>query len=383
MCKAAAAALSAVLLACGSPTASGPPQPQPPPATPAELSSYYGSYSAQAGDVVVIARLGWFFDMQTSDYRTIYDERPPDEFSIGCEFHKAIPKCADLRFTSGTLVVTDASRKTTVRQRIHQRQTDVMIPAAGALLAGTITEAVEAPPRAGIVIVHGAERGERYFYDIWVGIYTTLGLDVLTYDKRGSGASSGLYPGEFPTEEALNIYADDATAALGSLAARPGMAGGKVGFHGGSQGGWTVPLAISRHHGASFAVLVSAPATTVDQTDLWAGFTGGGQSTPSQSDDQMLAAVRATHSGYDPAPALQSLSVPTLWVLGTNDRTVPTSVCVDILSGFNKPNFQVQRVPTGHALLVNRTGLLADDDRSPGLAPQLVPTMRAWFKALS
>lgn len=383
MRHAIAAGLCAVLIACGAPAPSQPARGQPAPASVDQLSAYYGSYSTKAGDIVVIARLGWFFDLKTSDYRTIYDERPPDEFSIGCQFRKPIPKCADLRFTAGALEITDRSRKTTVRQRIHQKHTDVMIPAGSAQLAGTITESGGAAPRAGVVIVHGAEPGERYFYDIWVGLYTSLGLDALTYDKRGIGSSTGRYPGEYPTEAALKIYADDAFAALGFLAAWPGLVGRAVGFHGGSQGGWTVPLAISRHSGASFAVLVSAPATTVDQTDLWAGFSGGGASMPSESEDQMLAAVRATRSGYDPTPALQSLSVPTLWVLGTNDRTVPTPVCLEILSALSKANFQVEQVPAGHALLVNRTGLLADDDDSRGLAPQLVPTIRAWLKALA
>ena len=93
----------------------------------------------------------------------------------------------------------------------------------------------------------------------------------------------------------------------------------------------------------------------------------------------MLAAVRATHTGYDPMPALRALSVPTLWVLGANDRTVPTKVCVEILAAMNKPNFKVQLVPTGHGMLVNPTGLLSDDNTSVGLAPQLVPTIRMWL----
>ncbi len=130
-------------------------------------------------------------------------------------------------------------------------------------------------------------------------------------------------------------------------------------------------------------MLVSAPATTVDQTDLWAAYSGGGESRPTQNEADMLTAVRATHTGYDPMPALQALSVPTLLVLGTNDRTVPTAVCVEILSAMNKPNFKVQLVPTGRAMLVNPTGLLADDDRSVGLAPQLVPAIRAWLASVA
>ena len=35
--------------------------------------------------------------------------------------------------------------------------------------------------------------------------------------------------------------------------------------------------------------------------------------------------------GYDPAPALRGLRVPTLWLLGGQDRLVPTRNCVKIL----------------------------------------------------
>jgi len=247
------------------------------------------------------------------------------------------------------------------------------------VLAATITMPSGVGPHPGLVVVHGAERGERYLYDVWVGMYASLGLAVLTYDKRGVGGSTGTYPGEYPTNESLAVYARDADAALGFLARWPGVDPKRVGFHGGSQGGWTVPLAMLQHPQASFAILASAPATTVDATDLWAGYTSGGDSAASESPGQMLAAVRATHSGYDPAPALRAMSAPALWLLGSNDLTVPTAVCVEILSSMQKPNFTVQLLPTGHGLLVNPTGMLADDARSPGLPPDLVSTIRAWM----
>ncbi len=66
-----------------------------------------------------------------------------------------------------------------------------------------------------------------------------------------------------------------------------------------------------------------------------------------------------------------------------NDRTVPTTVCVEILTAMDKPNFTIHLLPTGHGLLVNPTGLLADDNRSPGLAADLVPTLRSWLAAHS
>jgi hypothetical protein len=60
---------------------------------------------------------------------------------------------------------------------------------------------------------------------------------------------------------------------------------------------------------------------------------------------------------------------------------VPTLICADILAAMHKTNFTVQMLPTGHGLLVNKTGLLADDDVSPGLAPELVPAIKAWLQA--
>lgn len=378
----AALLLIACLASCSSTgNATAPPSPILPPAAGVDaLLPYFGSYRTNDGDVLVIARMGWFFDVRDATYRTIYSTPSPNHFAIGFEFLRPLPKFADLTFDTDRLTVTlSTQRRTAIR--LNYKQTEVRIPANGAQLAGTITEPMGAGPHPAIVIIHGSEPGQRFFYDIWVGVYAGMGLAVLTYDKRGNGDSTGRYPGEFPTDAALMIYADDANAALGFLEHWPGIDPKRVGFHGGSQGGWTAPLAIMRNPLASFAVLVSAPATTVDQTDLWAGFSGGGQVMPSQSLAEMQTAVRASHSGYDPAPALRALGVPTIWLLGTNDRTVPTAICVEILSAMNKANFTVQLLPTGHGLLVNPTGLSADDERSPGLAPDLVPTLRAWVQS--
>lgn len=344
------------------------------------MSAYYGSYRTDDGDTVVVARLGWFFDMRDGAYRTIYSTDSPNRFTIGFSFLEPTPTFAVLRFSPGALSIAERSLNRAAR-RIDYRQTDVGIPAPGALLAGTITEPSGPGPHPGIVVVHGAEPGERYFYDVWVGIYAGLGLAVMTYDKRGVGASGGSYPGEIPTAAALATYADDAAAALAYLARWPGVDPERVGFHGGSQGGWTVPLAIQRHPGAAFDVLASASATTVDQTDTWAGLTGGGAEKPAEPDAKMLAEVRGIHSGYDPLGALAALTIPTLWLLGTYDRTVPTTICLEILTALAKPNFTVETLPTGHGLLVNPTGLLADDARSTGLAPELVPDITRWVAA--
>ena len=175
-----AAALAATcLLSCSSGTSVARPSPTAPPgeASNQSLLAYYGSYRTGDGDTLVIARLGWFFDMGDGTYRTIFTTHEATHFTIGRTFKEPLPKFADLVFGQGTLTISEGSRSR-VGLRLRYRQTDVKIAAAGAELAGTITEPLGNEPHPGIVIVHGAERGERYFYDVWVGIYTSMGLAV-------------------------------------------------------------------------------------------------------------------------------------------------------------------------------------------------------------
>lgn len=267
------------LAACSSQTPAGTPAPTPTKALPRAFDQFYGSYRTDAGDVLVVTRPGWFADLGDSTYRTLYAYGSSGHLSIGPGFETPTPTVAKLDFAPGRLLVTRAGTTTRAR-RLQLKTSDVTIPAAGATLAGTITEPLGAGTHPGIVIVHGSEPGQRFYYDFWVGLYTSLGLTVLTYDKRGNGASTGRYPGEYPSEEALTTYADDASAALALLKGWAGIDPSRVGFHGGSQGGWTVPLAIARHGQSAFAILVSAPAVTVGQQGVWSDFSGGGTRLP-------------------------------------------------------------------------------------------------------
>src|SRR5258706_10031689 len=237
----------------------------PAPATIGSLLPYFGSYRTGDGDIVVIARMGWYLDLGDSAYRTIYATRSPKRFTIGPLFMQPLPVFADLVFDTDALTITDPKHKR-VALRIAYRQTDVTIPAHGAQLAGTITEPEGAAPHPGIVIVHGAETGERYFYDVWVGVYAGLGLDVLTYDKPGRGSSTRRYPGEFPSVDALAVYADDARASLGFLASWPGVDPARVGFHGGRPGGPSRPPAPPQRAAGGVPGAVSASAAARDHT---------------------------------------------------------------------------------------------------------------------
>jgi len=250
------------------------------------------------------------------------------------------------------------------------------------VLAGTITEPLTPAPHPGIVIVHGSEPGQRIDYGVWVGFYASLGLSVLAYDKRGNGASTGTYPGEFPSDSNLAIYAEDAATVLRFLAVWPGTDPKRVGFHGGSQGGWTVPLAIARHQApAAFAILVSGPAVSVDQQGVWADFSASSRILPSASPEAMDAAVRATTtSGYVPATVLATLRQPMLWANGAVDRQVPTTVNAEILRSLHHSNWDIEILPgVDHGLFENPSGLEPDEAKATKLASGFWDLIAAWL----
>src|SRR5260370_6604137 len=186
-----------VAAACAQSTSVEPATPTPVAAELTALAPFFGSYATGDGRVFVIARHGWFFDIRDATYRTIYPGATRNRFTIGPAFEVPLPTFANLRF-DGTMLTLATPHATVTAHRLAYKQTDVMISANGAMLAGNITEPLGPGPHPGIVIVPGAGPGARYFYDVWVGIYARLGLDVLTYDKRGIGPSTGRYPDQFP-----------------------------------------------------------------------------------------------------------------------------------------------------------------------------------------
>lgn len=91
-----------------------------------------------------------------------------------------------------------------------------------------------------VVLVHGAERSSALDWDFMQRQLPAEGVAAFVYDKRGTGASDGRYTQDY------DVLADDAVAAVGEARRLGGARIGRVGFRGGSQGGWVAPLAATR-----------------------------------------------------------------------------------------------------------------------------------------
>jgi len=107
-----------------------------------------------------------------------------------------------------------------------------------------------------VVVTHSASHGhhDNYIYNHLEEHLTNIGIGVFTYDRRGSGESTG----DFNTAS-LETLAKDALNAIKKLKTRSDIDKEKIGLFGISQGGWISPLAFSiDSKDISFMILVSS-----------------------------------------------------------------------------------------------------------------------------
>jgi pimeloyl-ACP methyl ester carboxylesterase len=287
--------------------------------------------------------------------------------------------------TSGNgAIVTDATGfkwNGTHYTRLALRQREVRVGVDAATLS--------LPPGAGpfpaVAMVHGSGPRTRDEFDIFSSYLELNGFAVIADDKRGVGQSRGTYPGDLGRPGTVDLLARDAQAEVSFLAKLPQVDPKRVGLFGDSQAGWISPLAASRARGVHWMISNSGPTATVGETDYWGSLAGESESPPSGTRAQMLAEVlKAGPSGFDPLPSLRKLAIPALWMFGSDDRNVPTELCVQRLEGL-KPghDFSWVVLPTAHTPLVLPTGLLSSLPQSPGFDPGFFPAVGAWLRSHS
>jgi pimeloyl-ACP methyl ester carboxylesterase len=205
----------------------------------------------------------------------------------------------------------------------------------GATLAGTLALPTGPGPHPAAVWVHGSGEASRLTYSgtPLVQALVQAGVAVLSYDKRGVGASQGkCCPGD---SGHFNLLAADAAGALQALATRRDIDPERLGFIGASQAGWVVPLAVVRaDRPVRFTVLADAPVVSHGQEQLYSRLTGEEGDHPSGLPNHtVLRRVRqAGPSGFQPLPFLQGMTGAGLWLYGGHDRSQPTALDLEVLA---------------------------------------------------
>jgi pimeloyl-ACP methyl ester carboxylesterase len=250
----------------------------------------------------------------------------------------------------------------------------------GNALAGRLVMPLGAGKVPVVVLVHGSEQDSALDTFYLQRLLPAYGVGAFVYDKRGTGRSAGTYTQDF------SLLADDAVAAMGEARRLAGSRLARIGYQGGSQGGWVAPLAANRAR-VDFVIVCFGLAVSVIDEDqqeveiemrekghtpaeiaqamevaraaelvIASGFTQGFaeldavrakyRSAPWYKDlhgnytylllpysetqlrelgSRELSWTRSTPFYYDPTPALRVNKVPQLWIVGGEDYEAPSA----------------------------------------------------------
>ena len=252
-------------------------------------------------------------------------------------------------------------------------------------LAGKLLRPQGPGPFPAVVLVHGSIRGTRDSADLWGAFFASQGLAVLSYDKRGVGESTGKYV-RSADEENLQALAGDALAGVAWLRMRVDVDGRRIGLLGGSQAGWTIPLAASESSDVAFAAIQSGPAMSVGRQRAFSTLTQNGARVPPPTDAEMRAVLDGLpDGGFDPKPAIRALQIPVIWQLGGVDKRVHTAESVANLNAITAGgghDFTVRVYPAGaHSLRATRHGLSSEELLATGFVSGVFADLAAWLGA--
>ncbi|MDB5433289.1 MAG: uncharacterized protein JWP35_4405 [Caulobacter sp.] len=144
-------------------------------------------------------------------------------------------------------------------RRIALPTVETTFVSRGARLTGRLV----LPPGAGrvpiVVLLQGSEHTSARDFDALQRLLPAMGVGAFVYDKRGTGASQGVYTQDF------SLLADDAIAALAQARRLAGPRTGRIGFQGPSQGGWIAPIAATRSNPDFIIVSFGLAISVIDE----------------------------------------------------------------------------------------------------------------------
>lgn len=358
----------------------------------AELERRCGLYRTPAGATFSIERSGEvlrYTHFESGERRTLTVGRH-GEMLAGPAFLRLYPVESTFRWEGDTVVVSnrDGGSMEGTRLRTVQRTT-ARVDVGDVELAVNLYECEGGGPRPGIVLVPGSgDHSYRNAYGFWPDYLAHLGFRVLTYDKRGTGASEGELSSAIRGRTGPELWgrlAADARACVEYLRQLPDVDAERVGMLGFSQAGWVMPYA-AREPGVAFTIAVNGAATTVMQELAFSELAGESRKLrrllPLDEAYAELAELEVTDYTYERDIARQE--TPGLWLYGMLDRVVPSRASADLIEAIadgTELDFTVARFPRGnHELFEAEFGHLAEGTTLARMVPGLFDVVEGWLR---
>ena len=282
--------------------------------------------------------------------------------------------------------------------------------------------------RAAVILIHGNEEQTRDMGYL-IPLFVLNGINVVSYDQRGTGESTGQWRTDGPAQRAVDVDAIYDAAAKESRVDPK-----RIGLWAFSNGGWTAPL-VATARPIAFMLLVGAPAESVTdnicfevhERVLHAGFdeqsaaaaartvhayldAALGSGSWEQAERLYTAAaaqkwfaqtglrpgaqfplaaervelIRRTTS-FDPAAVLTQVTAPTLALFGALDHSVDAAHAAPALqAAFSKAGMRDSTVrvypKAGHSLVVSDTGYEDQPSLPTRLVPDYAKTVLDWLR---
>jgi pimeloyl-ACP methyl ester carboxylesterase len=207
-------------------------------------------------------------------------------------------------------------------------------------------------PAPAVVFGHGSGRANKTSCRFLADPLLERGFATLCFDKRGVGESSGVYAnvGTQNSETMFPLLASDMAAGVRFLRGNPDIDPARIGLAGNSQAGWIIPIAAAQADPA-FMILVVGPTVSVGEEIFYSNIVEFSSAPIAEALERLR--TYSGPRGFDPVPTLQALAVPGLWLLGGEDRSIPTPHTVAILDRLKAAGrpFEYAVVPgAGHNL---------------------------------
>lgn len=240
------------------------------PLTDREWRAIAGTYRAEDGRLLSIAAFSEFgtvpviVDYTTGRIGPLFP-MARDRFLVGHSLVTPIFPADTLELSYGPAIevrglrFAERDRPPVAARRLATRDEDIRLANGAVTLHGTLTLPAGPPPYPALVLVHGSNALTRDVFGPWSRYFAGLGFAVLSYDKRGTGQSTGDWKqADFP------LLAADVLAGVRFLRARKDIRSEHVGLWGASQAGWIMPLVAAQAPSEiAFLIVHAGSGTTV------------------------------------------------------------------------------------------------------------------------